>query len=317
MKKRCVVPVLALVLVFCMVPRFEVRASGVIKKESAVRAAEKEAAGGNSSVKNSAESAAEKASPVVVPKTVKSEEAVLNDLSDVPDGPAVTEWGNYYPVPGTAPIGNETEEYLRERSAFSRVSTEEKILYLTFDLGYENGYTETILETLKQHQVKAAFFVTGAYAKERPDLVKEIAEEGHIVGNHTRSHPDMGKVPTKEAFYNQLIPVEQLYTEATGYPMNRFYRPPSGKYSDAHFRMAQAMGYRTILWSVAYYDWDNAHQPSHEKALSFLTSHVHPGAIVLMHGTSRTNSEILDEQLTRWENMGYRFKTLNELPDTL
>jgi peptidoglycan-N-acetylmuramic acid deacetylase len=309
--------VLALALVFCLVPRSEVRASGVIKKGSTALTTEAAQTDGTASAQSTNGTAAEKASPVIVPKWIKSDADVLNDLSAVPDGPAVTEWGNYYPIPGEAPIGNETEEYLRERSAYSRVSTEEKDLYLTFDLGYENGYTETILETLKKHKVRAAFFVTGAYVKERPDLVKEIAEEGHIVGNHTRSHPDMGKVTTKEAFYNQLIPVEQLYTTATGYPMNRFYRPPSGKYSDAHFRMAQAMGYRTILWSVAYYDWDNAHQPSHEKALGFLTGHVHPGAIVLMHGTSKTNSEILDEQLTRWEAMGYRFKTLNELPDTL
>ena len=170
---------------------------------------------------------------------------------------------------------------------------------------------------LAKHNVKAAFFCTGSYIKECPDLVKRIADEGHIIGNHTLTHPSMMKVATWEEFSRQLLTVEDRVKAITGTDMPRYYRPPAGAYSEAQLRMADAMGYKTIFWSVAYKDWDTKAQPTHEKAMNYLTTRIHPGAIILLHAVSKTNTEILDQLLTRWKEMGYTFKTLDDLPETL
>lgn len=250
------------------------------------------------------------------PSSRKSDAAILADYAALPGGPADDEWGNYFPQGSyaTAPIGNKPESFLRQYNAYSKVDTNEKVLYLTFDEGYENGYTPAILDTLKKHNVKVTFFVTMPYLTGSLDLVQRMVAEGHIVGNHTRSHMQLVNVSDKNVFYEQLKSVEDKYQELIGSPMQRFYRPPQGAYSAAQLQLAQAMDYKTILWSVAYMDWDPAKQPSHESALNTLHRRIHPGAIILLHAESRTNTEILDGLLTEYENAGYRFATLNELP---
>ena len=143
--------------------------------------------------------------------------------------------------------------------------------------------------------------------------VKRMVEEGHIVGNHTLTHPDMSAISTKESFAEELSGLEQKYVEATGKKMKKFYRPPQGRYSESNLKMAKEMGYTTIFWSLAYVDWYESDQPTEEEAMSKLIPRTHPGAIVLLHSTSSTNAAILDDLLTKWEDMGYRFAPLTEL----
>lgn len=186
-------------------------------------------------------------------------------------------------------------------------------MYLTFDAGYENGNTPAILDALKKHNAPAAFFIVGHYLESCPDLVKRMIDEDHIVGNHSFHHPDMSQM-TKEKFQQELGELEQLYQQTFGQEMAKYYRPPQGKFSENNLKIAQELGYKTCFWSLAYVDWNVDQQPSHEDAMDELTRRVHPGAIVLLHSTSKTNGEILDQLLTKWEEMGYTLKSLSELP---
>ena len=189
----------------------------------------------------------------------------------------------------------------------------EKMLYLTFDAGYENGYTAMILDALKKHDAPATFFLVGHYLETAPDLVMRMVEEGHTIANHTWSHPDMSVISSEETFAEELSKMEEKYLEMTGEEMPRFYRPPQGKYNLQNLKMAKDLGYHTFFWSLAYADWKVDDQPSKEDAMKKLVDRIHPGAIVLLHSTSKTNGEILDDLLTAWEEMGYRFGDLQEL----
>lgn len=222
-------------------------------------------------------------------------------------------WGLSFPEEGQPPVANASMEELEKFNAYYAQDTEEKRIYLTFDCGYENGNTPLILDALKKHKAPATFFAVGNFVSDNPDLIKRIVEEGHTVGNHTFSHPDMSKISTKESFGKELSQVEDLYKEITGEEMAKYYRPPQGKYSENNLQMAKDMGYRTFFWSLAYVDWIQDQQPSKEEAFEKLLGRVHPGAIVLLHNTSSTNGQILDELLGKWEDMGYSFHPLKEL----
>ena len=222
-------------------------------------------------------------------------------------------WGLSFRQEGAAPIGNAGADQLRQYDAAYIGDTSDHVLYLTFDAGYENGSTEKILDTLKQQNVKAAFFLAGNYIQRNADLVRRMAEEGHIVANHTMHHYDMSKISTMESFSKELSDLEALYKQATGQEMPKYYRPPQGIYSEENLRMAKELGYKTVFWSLAYVDWNDDAQPTKEQAFSKLLPRTHDGAVVLLHSTSRTNSEILDELIARWKEMGYRFGTLEEL----
>ncbi|MCI5535009.1 MAG: delta-lactam-biosynthetic de-N-acetylase [Clostridiales bacterium] len=224
-------------------------------------------------------------------------------------------WGLSFQQEGQAPVTNVTAEFLSQYDGYYMGDSSEKNLYLTFDAGYENGYTAGILDVLKKHDVKAAFFLVGNYLKTSPELVKRMVSEGHTVGNHTYSHPDMSAISTEDAFREELSKLEEEYKSVTGKEMLKYYRPPQGKYSEANLKMAKDLGYRTIFWSLAYVDWYESDQPTKEEAFNKLIPRVHPGAIVLLHSTSKTNAEILDELLIKWENMGYKFKSITELPE--
>lgn len=222
-------------------------------------------------------------------------------------------WGLSYTENGKTPTGNATSEYLKTFNAFYSGNSEEKKVYLTFDAGYEAGYTENILKVLKEQNVKATFFIVGTYIRDNPELVKQMVNDGHIVGNHTQSHPNMSKMATLEAFKNQICPVEEKYKELTGKEMPKFYRPPQGIFNEENLKMAQELGYKTVFWSVAYVDWYKDKQPSKETAFNTLLPRIHPGAIILLHSTSKTNSEILDEFITKIKDAGYTFCSLDEL----
>jgi len=222
-------------------------------------------------------------------------------------------WGLGFGAEGSQPTGNATATELAKYNAYYVGKASEKKIYLTFDCGYENGNTEAILDALKKHNASATFFVVGHYLESAPDLVKRMVEEGHKVGNHTYHHPDMSKISDLAAFQKEMDDVKAKYTEITGQELTMYYRPPQGKYSISNLEMAKQLGYSTFFWSLAYVDWNVDDQPSHQEAMKKLCGRIHPGAVVLLHNTSKTNGEILDEVLTKWEEMGYSFGTLEEL----
>ena len=223
-----------------------------------------------------------------------------------------TGWGLSFQEEGKRPTGNASIDDLKQYNAYYASDTDQKIIYLTFDAGYENGNTPAILDALKKHQAPAVFFVVGNFIKDNPDLIRRILAEGHIIGNHTMTHPDLPQISSMDAFQKELQDVEELYTSLTGEAMTKFYRPPRGIYSTENLSMAKELGYSTFFWSLAYVDWIQDQQPSREEAFQKLLTRIHPGAIVLLHNTSSTNGQILDELLTKWEEMGYTFGTLSE-----
>lgn len=222
-------------------------------------------------------------------------------------------WGLSFRQEGAPPIGNAGKDQLRQYQAAYIGNTNEKVLYLTFDAGYENGCTAKILDTLKEKQVPAAFFLVGNYIRQSPDLVRRMVAEGHTVGNHTMHHYDMSRLSDKAAFSKELTDLEALYKETVGQELPKFYRPPQGIYSEENLKMAQELGYKTLFWSLAYVDWNNDAQPTREAAFAKLLPRTHNGAVVLLHSTSKTNAEILGELIDKWKAMGYRFGTLDEL----
>ena len=230
-------------------------------------------------------------------------------FTSVPTG----SWGLSFSQAGQPPVGNAGADALKKLDAAYIGDTTKKVLYLTFDAGYENGCTAKILDTLQKHQVPAAFFLVGNYIEKNPDLVQRMVNEGHIVGNHTMHHPNMSKLTTEDAFSKELTDLENLYRATTGEEMPKFYRPPQGVYSEENLKMAQKLGYKTVFWSLAYVDWNNDAQPTAQYAFEKLLPRTHNGAVVLLHSTSQTNAEILDELLTRWKAEGYTFATLKDL----
>lgn len=233
-----------------------------------------------------------------------TEEAVPTSVSD---------WGLSFQTEGQPPVGNVPADTLLQWNAYYVGDTSKNTIYLTFDAGYENGCTDAILDALKKHNAPACFFVVGNFIDSAPELVQRMVDEGHIVGNHTLHHPDMSSISSKDAFAAELNGLEEKFTALTGQPMQKFYRPPQGKFSEENLKQAQELGYTTVFWSLAYVDWYTDNQPTDEQAFAKLLPRIHNGAIVLLHSTSETNARILDELLTRWENEGYTFGSLTDL----
>lgn len=229
-------------------------------------------------------------------------------------------WGLGFSENDSKPTGNASPEELKNYHAGfidPDGSEDNKVIYLTFDCGFENGNTEPILDALKKHNAPATFFIVGNYLETSPELVQRMLDEGHTVGNHTYHHPDITQISTEETFRKELEELEALFKETTGQEMAKFYRPPQGKYNKTNLQMASDLGYRTFFWSLAYVDWYQDNQPTREEAFSKLLSRIHPGAVVLLHNTSDTNGEIIDELLTKWEEMGYHFEDLGKLAEKL
>lgn len=210
------------------------------------------------------------------------------------------------------PPGAQSEIDIAKYDAYYLGNTKEKKIYLTFDEGYENGYTPKILDVLKEHNVKAAFFVTKPYIQSQPDLVKRMVEEGHIVGNHSVTHPSLPD-KTDEEVKHEILETARYFEEVTGTSMPLFFRPPAGEYSERTLQITKDLGYKTIFWSMAYKDWDVNNQPGKRAAYEHIVQNHHPGAIILLHAVSSSNTEALGDMLKYLRDQGYTFASLNEL----
>lgn len=188
----------------------------------------------------------------------------------------------------------------------------EKIMYLTFDCGYENEYTGQILDTLKKHKATAMFFVTQTYIRDNVDLVKRMKKEGHLVGNHTVKHQSMPELSERD-IKEELITCADYCKEATGYDMDLFVRPPMGEYSERTLQICKNLGYKTIFWSMAYLDYDVDNQPGTDYVIEHFQKYYHNGAIPLLHNVSKSNAEALDTVLTNLEKEGFSFGSLNKI----
>lgn len=210
----------------------------------------------------------------------------------------------------TIPRVNDTNKFdFKTYDAYYVGDTSRSVLYLTFDEGYEKGYTSSILDTLKANNVPAIFFVTYPYLDRNPDLIKRMVDEGHIVANHSNHHPSMPKYTEDENKFNrELFDVEEKYKEITGKEMIKLFRPPMGHYSQKSLAMTKNLGYKTIFWSFAYSDYNVDKQPSHESAKKIIFDNLHNGSIMLLHAVSKTNTEILDEFIKEAQKQGYTFE---------
>lgn len=214
---------------------------------------------------------------------------------------------------GQLPSINEEgfKEILIKNDAIFLGDTNQKELYLTFDNGYENGYTPAILDVLKEKKVPAAFFVTGHYLKDKPELVRRMSEEGHIVGNHSWSHPDMSVTPDAK-IKEELDRVKQEVVTLTGKEIP-YLRPPRGIFSDRSLAVSKNLGYINVFWSVAYKDWDTNVQQGSQYAYDQVMKQLHPGAVILLHSVSKDNTEALGRIIDAARAQGYTFKSLDEL----
>ncbi len=201
---------------------------------------------------------------------------------------------------------------ITQYQAYYTVPVSEKKIYITFDCGYENGYTADILDTLKEEQVPAAFFVTQTFIRDNVELAKRMKEEGHLVCNHTVTHPCMPEKSISQQ-RDELLKCEQFMKEATGYEMDLFFRPPKGEYSQRTLQMAKDLGYTTIFWSMAYLDYDVNNQPSSAHVVEHFTKYYHPGAIPLLHNVSVANRDALKQVIQNLKKEGYSFGTLYDL----
>ena len=190
-------------------------------------------------------------------------------------------------------------------------NTEEKVIYLTFDEGYENGYTTQILDTLKEKCVKAAFFVTYDYCKNSPDLVQRMIDEGHIVGNHSYTHPSFPDCSAKEV-EEEITLLHDYVKDNFNYEMT-FFRFPKGEFSEKTLDIVKSLGYTSVFWSFAYADWDVNEQPAAAEAFETITSATHKGAVYLLHAVSKANADCLSDVLDYWANNGYRMGSLEEI----
>ena len=190
---------------------------------------------------------------------------------------------------------------------------DKKVIYLTFDAGYENGNIEKILNTLKNEDVKATFFILDNLILKNSDLVKRMIDEGHLVANHTMKHKDMTKLQGIEDFSKELTDLENLFEANYGVKMEKYYRPPEGKISEKNLKWAQELGYKTVMWSFAYADWDNGKQPSPKSAISKILENIHNGEVMLLHPTSSTNAQIMSDLIKALKSQGFVFETVEEL----
>ncbi|MED1798490.1 delta-lactam-biosynthetic de-N-acetylase [Brevibacillus porteri] len=191
--------------------------------------------------------------------------------------------------------------------------TTKKELYLTFDNGYENGFTPKILDTLVAKKVPAIFFVTGHFVKEQPELLKRMAQEGHLIGNHSWSHPDMTTV-SNQKIKDELTKVSDAVQHVTGQANMRYLRPPRGIFSDRTLAVTKDMGYTNVFWSIAYKDWDTKVQRGAKYAYDSVMAQLHPGAVILLHSVSKDNAEALGMMIDEARKQGYEFKSLEQLP---
>jgi len=237
--------------------------------------------------------------------------------NETPAGISTKEYSWYFQprndnIPPQGP--KENTQIMTDYGCYYLGDPSKKILYLTFDEGYEAGYTVPILDVLKKHNVKAAFFVVKPYITSSPEIIKRMVDDGHLVCNHSNHHPSMASIKDEGKFNKELSDVEEAFENITHKKMSKYFRPPMGKYSELSLKYTKDNGYKTIFWSFAYMDWIKDKQPSHENAKKRIMQRTHNGGIMLLHAVSKTNAEILDDVITEWESQGYQLKSLDELP---
>lgn len=206
-------------------------------------------------------------------------------------------------------VGSENRKVLEENEGICLGNKDDKKIYLTFDEGYEAGYTTKILEILKNNEVKVTFFITAHYLNTQAELINQMINEGHIVGNHTVNHKSMPLL-TQEEIKKEVMDLHNAIYEKFNYEM-KYIRPPMGEFSEKTLKTTNSLGYKTVMWSFAYEDWNEDKQPDEEKAKEKILKNVHNGEIMLLHGNSKTNINILDSIIKEIKNMGYEFNSLD------
>lgn len=207
-------------------------------------------------------------------------------------------------------LGKINKEIIEKNNGIAMGNSNDKYIYLTFDEGYEAGYTPKILELLKNNDVKATFFITAHFVNTQPELVKQIIDEGHIVGNHTVNHKSMPTL-SEEEIKKEVMELHTVIYQKFGYDM-KYIRPPKGEFSEKSIISTNNLGYKTVMWSFAYEDWNEDKQPNEESSKKKIIENLHNGEIMLLHGNSKTNTNILDSVIKEAKNMGYEFKSLDE-----
>ena len=241
---------------------------------------------------------------------IENENNVIETSSDIISNKKI-EWGVKRNKEHNQPdVGEDRRKILEENNGICLGNKDEKIIYLTFDEGYEAGFTSKILEILKENEVKATFFITAHYLNTNEELVKQMIEEGHIVGNHTVNHKSMPTL-TEEEIKKEVMDLHIAVYQKFEYEM-KYIRPPKGEFSKKSLKYTNNLGYKTVMWSFAYEDWDENNQPNEEKAKEKILENLHNGEIMLLHGNSKTNTDILDEVIKKSKEMGYSFKSLDE-----
>jgi len=223
---------------------------------------------------------------------------------------------SWYSVPaknGERPTFDLNLDGMKNYGAYAIGNDSGKVIYLTFDFGYENGNVKKCLDALNKNNVKGAFFVLENVVKTNPELMREIVETGHIAANHTLKHQNMCNIKDFNRYKKELDGLEKLFEETTGYKLTKYYRPPKGEFTKQNLEYNQKLGYKTIFWSLAYKDWDEKSQPDANDSIQKILNRTHNGAVVLLHPTSATNAAIMDTLIKEWRKMGYRFGTLDEL----
>ena len=234
--------------------------------------------------------------------------AVTNKISAL-DNTKVDWWLVRSKDHNTPRVNDKLSFDLKTYDAYYVGDTTKPVLYLTFDEGYEKGYTSRILDILKANNVPAVFFVTYPYLDQNPDLINRMVAEGHIVANHSKHHPSMPACALDEAKFNaEIQEVENKYKEITGLDMIKLFRPPMGHYSERSLALTQRLGYKTVFWSFAYADFNVDKQPSHETAQRIMFDNFHNGSIMLLHAVSKTNTEVLDSMIKEAQKQGYTFE---------
>lgn len=253
-------------------------------------------------------------SKTAVKEIQDKENKVINNNEKINEGEK-----NWYYIPtkgGRIPEGpEEALEYNKKYDGYYLGDTKRKVIYLTFDEGYENGYTPKILDVLRANGVKASFFVTTPFINENPELLKRIVNEGHVVGNHSVNHNSMAALAkqNEDVFKKEIVGVEEAYKKVIGKDIPKYFRPPMGKYSEKSLKYSKNLGYKTIFWSFAYEDYEVNKQPSAEYAKNLIMERTHNGGIYLLHAISKTNTEILDWVLKEWKKQGYEFETIDKI----
>ena len=206
-------------------------------------------------------------------------------------------------------LGSKNKELIDTYNGIAMGNSEQKYIYLTFDLGYEAGYTEQILDALKENEVQATFFITAHYVNSASDILQRMIDEGHIIGNQTVNHKSMPSLSDEE-IKDEIMTLHTTVYEKFGYEM-KYIRPPMGEFSERTLSISESLGYKTVMWSFAYVDWDENKQPSEEEAMDKIISNLHNGEVMLLHATSKTNADIMSKMIQKVKEEGYEFRSID------